>query len=160
MTELLYDRLRDRITIDPARLDQESMDHPMLMEQVCEGVADAIFDRDKLINNLDYAKARLRRDLRDRPSDDKKRMTNDDIEFAIVIDDRIGKLIESIEYAKRAVARWNGLLEAYRAKGSALKRLGELMHAGYAASSSVLRSPRERIRDASDDLPRRARRDV
>ena len=152
-----YSRLRDRITIDPARLDQEVMDHPTLIMEVCEMVADAAELRDRAINDLDYLKAQTRREIR---SNSEKRISNDDVEAAMVLDKDIGKAIENIEQAKRVIGMWNGLLEAFRAKGSSMKRLGELMHAGYTASSSVLKTPREHLHDArqeSDDTPRRRR---
>lgn len=153
-----YSRLRERIVIDPARLDQEVIDHPTLIMEVCEMVADAAELRDRAVNDLDYMKAQVRRELREQRTDDnKKRMTEGEIEAQITLDKDIGKSVENIEQAKRSLGMWNGLLEAYRAKGSSLKRLGELMHAGYSASSSVLKTPREHLAETRDDVPRRRR---
>jgi len=155
-----YARLKEFVIIDPARLDEEVIKHAPMFLEVCEAAADAAEARDIAANKLDYEKARLRRDLREESKESGKKLTNDDIDGLIVEDRIILDLMGLLERAKHDVLRWNGLLEAFRAKASALKRLGELMHAGYQASTSVLQTPRERIREASQEAPRRARREI
>lgn len=151
-----YSRLREFVGIDPAELDNEVIKHPPLFLEVCEQAADAAEERDIAINTLDYEKGKLRRELRDGT----KKMTNDAIDAEVATDKIILACITTVEVAKHNVAVWNGLLEAYRAKASSLKRLGELMHAGYSASSSLLKTPRERISESREESNRRTRRDV
>ena len=132
-----YSILRDQIEINPHKLDEEAIRQPTLILAICEKLADTAEQRDRLDNKLDHEKALLTRAISQDAADDKKRMTVDQIKAEVLRDRTIRDMIDELQTVQRHVAYWQGLLRAAEAKSSSMKRLGELMAAGYYASPSV-----------------------
>jgi len=114
------------------RLDEEFETHPQNMWDVCEALADAREIRDDRKRSLERMESRVRGEK----DNGDKRMTVKALDAAVVQDPEVRRAQQALAEADHRVDLIAGLLDALKAKTSALKHLSELYQAGYYVASS------------------------
>lgn len=133
-----YDDMKAKLFIDTMRLDDELIQHPMLLLDVIELTADAMLMRDNAKNMVERitAEAALRFRV---PEKDGKMPSEARISSMLPLDGQVKEAQIKYEDAKHNYNLWSGLAEAYREKGGSLKRIAELTIAGFLAPNMVRR---------------------
>lgn len=136
-----FKMLRASLTIDIMRMDDELIQHPMLMQSVTELAADALREHDALKHELDLTVAEVGSRIRKAQTPENgKGPTIAELQEFVTRDKKVIEANTNLENAKQDLAYWRGLADSYRTKGSSLKHLSELIQAGYLAPNSVRRS--------------------
>ena len=130
-----YMLLRARLRFDPMRLNEELIEHPMVLQEACEACVEAIKQRDQLNNYLSFVEAEVSEQLR--PAPDGKWRSETMVKSMLPNQPKIMDATVRLEDAKALAGRWTALVESLRAKGSSLKRMAELITVGYMTSNSV-----------------------
>ena len=144
MTE--FDRLRERITIDPLDLDTELIGLPVLVRDIGENLAAAIAERDHLKELLDRARGEAGRQLRGGPREhvagervrpvpnpprEWKQPSEAQIATELPLMPRVIEAQERLGEVDLMVMRWKELHNAARQKSASIQQYVELMKAGY-----------------------------
>lgn len=140
-----FDGYRARLEIDGLRIDDELCRHPMLVQDAAEGAARFMQIRDEAKIELDRAKARAARRLRDECDNDGKRLPQAQIEHEIVLDEDVQDAQGALSDAQLDYDLWKGLVDAARTKSTNMKTFGELTVAGYLAPSTIYDKRKEAI---------------
>lgn len=137
--ETEYYELKSKLSIDIMALDDELMQHPMLIQDVNEYAARALNIRDTRKIGVELATAEAGWRLRV-PEKDLKMPSEAKISSLIPLDKNLQEAQAAYELAKFHYNYWSGLAEAYREKGGSLKRVSELTIAGFIAPNKVRRA--------------------
>lgn len=130
-----------RLLIDRNGLDDELINNPSLVQQVCDECAEAIAQRDYLKEMLEVVDAELDAEIREEfLSTNKSKVTEAVIESAIKTHKRHKDAFKKYNDAKLAAAKAAALERAVSVRSDALKELSKLFAAGYFAIDSTRRS--------------------
>lgn len=130
--------IKQSLTIDMLLIDEDLIRHPMLMQEAAECTAAVIRVRDAVKNELDVETARAASRLRE-PTETEKAPSETKIASLVILDKNVIKKRAEYDDTRYDAALWQGLAEAVKEKGSSLKRISELIIAGYLAPDKVRR---------------------
>lgn len=140
--EKAYKELRTRLRIDQMQLSEELSEQPMRFQTVIEYAADALQIRDACKNALDIQVADTARRLR---SETDEKLSDAKVASLLLLEKDVKSATQELEDARHDLAYWQGLVDSYREKGSALKRIAELTVAGYLAPNAAYAERREEL---------------
>jgi len=132
--ETEYLHFKNRLLLDKMRIDDELIEHPPTLQSVVELCAEAISNRDhaditlKII--LSETADKLRQELDGKISEAR-------IAAELDKDFDVQEARLALERAKHDYNLWNGLVDSFKEKGGSLKRISELIIAGYIAPNSA-----------------------
>lgn len=130
-----YDRLKKKLTFDPLDFDQELIELPLLIMEASELAAEYIARRDRAKNDLDLVMAEAAYNLRSNAIADSKgnpkQRSEAQIETEIPLYKSVQQAQKDLEDAKLALALWQALCDALRAKRDAIKVYADLTISGY-----------------------------
>ncbi len=129
-----------RLLIDRNDLDNELINNPSFIQEVCDEAAEAIAYRDAMKEALDTVDAELDADIREVTSKTAK-MTEAAIKTTIQIHPEHKKAFTAYNQAKLKAAKAAGLERAAETRGKAIEALSRLYASGYFAIDSTKRSP-------------------
>lgn len=143
----IYYELRQRATrMDPLRLGEEIIELPDLIMTVGEHLATVQAARDIAVNDLKVAQATAASMLRRDVKPGEKPKSESQVTADVPKHPLVKKAMEEVERTKLDAALWTALMEAAQSKQSALKRLTELIVAGYLSSASFATARRVEVR--------------
>lgn len=145
-----YDELKTKLFTDPMRLDEELVQHPMLLMEAIEFTTISMRVRDAAKNDLDTVTAEATVRLR-QPERDGKMPSEAKISSLVPLDPFLAAARDEYEEAKADCALWSGLVDAFRQKGSSLKHYAELTVAGFLAPNTVRRQEMAEKRKPSNN---------
>lgn len=128
-----YVAFKEKLAIHRHSLDDEVIELPSLFMEISEIALLAAAREARFSNELKFAKAQAAEAL----AEAGPKRTAKEMEAAVEVDDDVIEAVKKHERARSSAQFWARLLDAFRAKQSSLKRLGEYMMAGYMVSSSV-----------------------
>lgn len=143
MSETTYDdpdylRLHDALRIDLEELDECLIQQPSLYQEVAEGHALKISERDQAHEACKVTDADLSLDLRKELEEETgKKPTEAQLSSEIQIHEDHAKAHTAYLTLKREADYWHSLREAYHQRAYILRDLAQLMIAGYSASDAV-----------------------
>jgi hypothetical protein len=137
-----YQDLRKGLTIDSMRLDQELIEHPMRVMMVTEHASDALQLRDAAKHALDITTADAAQRLR---NSSEEKLSETRITSLLPLDELVQQATTEYELSKHELAYWQGMVEAYREKGSSMKRIAELTIAGFLAPNAAYSKQKEEL---------------
>ena len=147
--EAQYDELRSKLFIDAMRMDEELIQHPMILQTVTEFAADAMQIRDLLKSHVEVVTAETASRLRSVTGKDGKPPSEARIASELPMFEAIRDAQAEYEAAKHDYNYWSGLVESYREKGGSLKRIAELTIAGFLAPNMARRKEMAEKRNAT-----------
>src|SRR5882672_5707330 len=127
-----------RLLIDKMNLDDELVNNPSLVQQVCDEAAEAIAYRDAMREALDAVDAELDAEIRELTS--RNKMTEAAIKTTIQLRQEHKDAFRISNQAKLKAAKATSLVSAVIARGEAIKELSKLHVSGYYAIDSTKRS--------------------
>ena len=130
----------ERLLIDKFALDDELLNNPSFVQQVCDEAAEAIATRDAKKEVLDTVDAELDFEVREELLKSGK-VTEDKVKAAIQVHSLHAQAFKEYNEAKLTAAKAASLEKAVSARGDALKELSKLYASGYFAIDSTKRSP-------------------
>ncbi len=130
-----FDLIKARLEINKHDLDEENVRHPQLIFEIVKELAMSNEDRDRRKRDLERVYSKLDQGFRDVPEGQKK-PAESQIKEMIIREDEYQEAQEELAAAVTISALWEGALEAARARGYALRGLGELYLAQYFARES------------------------
>lgn len=150
----------ERLNIDKHDLDNELIENPQLIQDVCDECAESIAVRDAKKEALETVDAELDAEVRDLLSKSASKATEASIKGMIQTHQRHKKAFEDYNNAKLQAAKAAGLEKAVEARGKALESLSKLYASGYFAINHTKRSVdeikysqnRQRLADARKAL--------
>ncbi len=143
--EAEYNSLKIHLRIDVMAMDDELIQHPSRLQEVCEIAADALQLRDAFKHQVEIETAEAARRLRV-PDADGKVPAENKIASQVLLDKKVEVASAELEEANHDLRYWQSLVDSFKEKGSSLKRIAELTIAGYLAPNSVRRSEVSEIR--------------
>lgn len=120
-----------RLQIDKNSLDEEFVNQPGLIEEVCEEAAVAIAVRDTAEEHIKTVDAELDHQIRAEGIASKAKLTEASIAAAVQTHPRHQNAFTAYTEAKLAAAKAIALEKAATTKGKALEQLSELYRASY-----------------------------
>jgi hypothetical protein len=145
MTEIsnakTYSRLRARLIIDKASLDEELVDMPSLLHDALECAANAIAVRDDAKRDLDYVTADASMELRNREKKPAEMAIPGMVQLTQPVQDALSKY----DSANNDLAFWNAIVQGMDAKQTSLKALVQLSAQGYFTVNSAVENRREEV---------------
>ncbi len=159
--ETQYTILKDRLRIDQLRLDEELIQHPMLTQEVTELAAGALRIRDAAKRDAEQNEAKVARQIRAEMKDGKA-PSETQIKASLSLYKSVQAMAQALDDAGHDLRLWQGMVDAYIQRGSSLKRVAELIIAGYLAPQMVHRKEVQNKRDEwqanrADDKPTKHR---
>jgi hypothetical protein len=130
----------ERLKIDRFNLDNELLENPSLVQEVCDECAEAIALRDAKKEALDTVDAELDAEIREELSKNSK-VTENIVKVAIQVHPDHKRAFEEYNNAKLIAAKAASLERAVSTRSDALKELSKLYAAGYFAIDSTKRLP-------------------
>src|SRR6266446_690013 len=127
-----------RLLIDRNALDDELINNPSFIQEVCDEAAEAIAHRDAMKEALDTVDAELDAELREGAKNNK--MTETAIKMAIQTHPTHQKAFEDANQAKLRASKAAGLVTAAETRSKAIESLSRLYASGYFAIDSTKRS--------------------
>src|SRR5258706_774898 len=128
-----------RLLIDRNALDEELINNPSFIQEVCDEAAEAIAHRDAMKEALDTIDAELDAEIRELTSKDK--ITETAIKAAIQRHPKHKKAFEESNQAKLRWAKAAGLVTAAEARSKAIEGLSFLYSKSFWAIDSTKKSP-------------------
>lgn len=128
-----YGRLRAKLVIHREALDDEVIELPELVAEVNEIAIAAGARADRFAHERKLKAYQVSADLRE----DGSKRSEAALSAAVELDEEVQEATLKADKARTSYQFWSRLCDAFRSKQSSLKRLAELMGAGYMASSSV-----------------------
>lgn len=129
-----------RLLIDKKSMDDELMNNPSLVQEVCDECAEAIAIRDAAKEALATVDAQLDAEVRMELSVSTK-VTEDKVKAAIQTNPRHAEAFKAYNDAKLAAALADSLVKAVETRSKALEQLSYLYGSGYFAINSTKRVP-------------------
>lgn len=148
-----YQSLRAALGIDLMRIDQDLVDYPSLLTEACELCAEVTRTRDMAANTLRLTEAEEAGKLRATPTPEGKTRSEERIKSEVPMAEPVAAALFALEEAKAEQAKWSALVEGLRAKGSSLKRVAELITAGFLSPNAVYQDRREELARRRRPLP-------
>jgi hypothetical protein len=148
--EQQYRELKARLVIDILQIDQELIRLPPDTQEVAEYCAQALQLRDACAHALELDKALAGTRMREA----EEQIAQNRVQAQIPLDNRVQISQQALDEAKFDVALWQALLKAYEEKGSSLRRICDMMLAGFLTPSSIQADARAQIRAASKSKPK------
>jgi hypothetical protein len=148
-----YAALKERLAIDIDKIDDALMQTSFDMQSAAEHCAAAIKLRDAATHNLELAKTEAGIALRQ--EDDK--ISEAKIASLTPRDGIVQDCYEALDAAKHDAAVWASLVEAYKEKGASLRRIGDMILAGFITPTSMnaeRRAQLHAVREAARERPR------
>lgn len=145
LQEQAYAVFRSRLTIDMMRLDEDLINHPMLMQQAGEIAADALQIRDACNHDLAVVTAKEAQNLRV-ADEDGKTPSEARINSQVILSRRVKAARTALEDAQHDLDYWQIMVNAIREKGNSMKRIAELTIAGYLAPNAAYSERRSELR--------------
>lgn len=142
------DSFRRLLRINKNRLDDELELQADVMDRLSERIAKLIAEADGLENELKLTEARLFRQFKD----DDEKLTDKAAESAVKRHQERARALERYSAASYDLRLWQGLYEAWKAKGYAINKLCDLYAAQYFTKDShsiSSRSDRRRGEEAA-----------
>ncbi len=136
-----YDELKQKLLIDEMQLDQELMQFPMDLQTVSEFCAEAIQLREASKRDLELTKALASVKLRN----DDDRISEAKILSLLPLDQELQEAQDRFNDATYDAALWQSLVTSYSEKGTSVRRICEMMLAGYLTPSSVYEQRKEEM---------------
>src|SRR5258706_2104666 len=128
-----------RLLIDRNSLDDELINNPSFIQEVCDEAAEAIAHRDAMKDALDTIEAELDAEIREITA--KNKMTETAIKTTIQLRPERKKAFDAHNQAKLRAAKAAGLVTAAEARSKAIEGLSRLYTSWYYAIDSTKRSP-------------------
>jgi hypothetical protein len=125
-----------RLAIDKNALDEAFIEQAELLQKVSSRLALAISLRDEAKDQIKQTEARLFLEIRDRTPDGSKAPSQKVIEMMVDEHPSRAKAVKRHVTMVHDAATWDGMFEAYKARGYALTELNKLFLAGYFSNSS------------------------
>ena len=132
-----------RLLIDKLALDEELIDNPTLVYQVCEECAEAIAVRDAKKEALETIDAELDSEIRDILSKTSSKITENVVKGMVQVHQEHQNAFKEYNEAKLTAAKKIALERAVSARSDALEQLSRLYSAGYFAINSTKKSTDE-----------------
>lgn len=129
-----------RLFIDKNSMDDELINNPSLVQEVCDECAQAIAVRDAAKEALATVDAELDAEVRNELSQSTK-VTEDKVRAAIQTHPRHAEAFTVYNEAKLAAALADSLVKAVETRSKALEQLSYLYGSGYFAINSTKRTP-------------------
>lgn len=149
--EKQFDELKTKLFIDQLRMDEELVQHPMMLMTVNELTSDAMHAKDVLKARVDVITATAGAQLRGMVGRDGKPPSEARITSETPLVPAVQDAIAEYETAKHDYSLWSGLAEAYREKGGSLKRIAELTIAGFLAPNLARRKEMSEKRSSTQE---------
>lgn len=131
--KLTLEQLKGMLRVDKHSLDDELEAQAQIAYSIAESASQATASLAALKEELDEVDAELQVELRDGAG----KKTVGEIAAEITLDRNHQKAFHDYQAAKRECELWNGMVEAWRARGFSLKTLADLHTAGYFAVNSA-----------------------
>lgn len=132
-----YEELKQALTIDKNSLDRELIHQAALFNAVGEEWVQAVDKRDALKEFLGLIEAEIENEVRQEASDNKEKITNDEVKSRVRVHPDRRKASGNYGQAKKEADKLDVLKNAYLQRASMLKRLCELYIANYYEQNSV-----------------------
>ena len=149
-----YNRLKAKLRINMNQLDQELIELAPDTQSVAEYCAEAIQLRDAAKGDVDNAKAHAANVLRNGAD---KKPTEAQIATDVLLQDSVIEAQTSFDTLKYDAALWQALVGSFGEKGSALRRICEMIMAGYITATSVNEGNRAALNKAREETKLRTR---
>jgi len=133
----------ERLEIDRNALDNELIENPQLIQDVCDECAESIATRDAKKEALETTDAELDAEVRDLLSKNATKATEASIKGMIQTHPKHKQAFEDYNNAKLRAAKAAGLEKAVEVRGKALESLSRLYASGYFAINHTKRSADE-----------------
>jgi regulator of replication initiation timing len=130
----------ERLLIDKFALDEELIDNPSLVHQVCEECAEAIAVRDAKKEDLETTDAELDAEIREILSTTSSKITENVVKGLVQTHARHQKAFKEYNDAKLTAAKATALERAVNTRSEALEQLSRLYSSGYFAINHTKRS--------------------
>lgn len=132
-----------RLLIDRNNLDEELVNNPQLVQDICDECAEAIAVRDAKKEALETVDAELDAEIRELLSKSASKATEAGIKGMIQTHERHKKAFTDYNNAKLAAAKAAGLEKAFEVRAKSIDGLSKLYSAGYFAINHTKRSADE-----------------
>lgn len=143
-----YARLRQSLTVDTLRLGEEVVEFPMLLMEVGEHCAVAVARQDIAANDLKTAMAEAADQLRSAVGENGKAPSEARVTAGLAKHKKVVAATRELEGAKLDRALWAALVDAVKAKQSAVKQTTDMTLAGYMSTGSAYDSRKKELNDA------------
>lgn len=143
MDQKRYEELRAYLKIDMGRIDEELMEHPQRLEEASAELAHAIKERESAEQQVKLVEAQAADEMR-RKND---KISEAAIKTKVPLDEEYITAKENYTRLQYEAALWAGVVDAYRAKTSAMKHLSELMVSGYITQPAVREAQRAEMHE-------------
>lgn len=140
-----YTRLRQSLSIDLLRIDEELIEMPQLVQDIAEYTAEATFARDKAKIEWEIAQAQAAKDARQRCIDAGTKFTVDQISNEVMLDPDVREAQADYEQSKLDADMWGALIAGARTKSSSLKHASELIASGYLTPNAIKAERRQQM---------------
>lgn len=132
-----YRRYKSMVAIDGTRLGEELMELPTLIMDVGEITAVLVSQREMAVNFLKERMAVAAEQLRGATRENGKSPPETQVASEVLKHKWVISATIDLEHVKRNLALWQSLMDAAKAKASALKSVTELTVSGYLSPNSV-----------------------
>jgi len=143
-----YMKLRERVPTNKARLEEEMLETPMLLLEASEHAVDALQLRDACKQDLDRATSLAAKALRESAAG---KASEQRILSELPSEEAVVAAAAALEDAKHDAAVWQALAAAFGEKASLLRRVAELVTAGF----SGITAPRSETGDVRTAMAER-----
>jgi len=149
--EIEFRRLQETLVIDMMSIDETLIRLPSNQQRASELCAEALKQRDIALNELIRIQAAVEVEIR--AIEPKK--TAAAVQAEMLLHEDVIVCQQNVENAKEDAAKWNGLVDAIKQQGSSIKRLAELITAGFLSPNTELRKEISSARKQKTMEPRK-----
>ncbi len=162
--------LKDDLRLDVTELDRAALDQPSLFQEWSEKWAEAVFDRDKLKEQISSVKALVDEDIRSRPKDYgwdmEKSPTETWVANQVMLHKDVKEVTDKMMQAQYNVNMMSVAKEAIEHKSTSLKMLVELYKGNYfsatsrgdVSTSNLIERHNDKQREVLDNHPKMIKR--
>lgn len=156
MAMYAMNQIEGMLAIKKHLLDDELEKQPQVMYSISEAVAEHYADYMRVQDELDVCEAELYIKIK-RGSE---KSTVDEVKSLIQTDSHRRALFSRVCAEQALHHKWQGLLEAWKQKGFALKSLADLALANYFSTDTAYDKNRKAVSDSFEKRPVMRRRDT
>ena len=154
MAKYAMNQIEGMLHVSKHALDDELEKQPQVMYSISEAVAEHYADYMRMQDWLDVCEAELYIKFKNGT----EKITADEVKARIQIDSQRRSLFASVCVEQALHHKWQGLMEAWKQRGFALKSLSDLALANYFATDTTYETNRKAVQSSFEKRPVMGRR--